>query len=56
MKKAIGAAFVLVLASSGAAALPEAKKGERPAKEGKVAEGGVDGVINGVDGVRSVKM
>jgi photosystem II stability/assembly factor-like uncharacterized protein len=38
MKSAVAAAFVLVLASFAAAAPPEAKKGERPAKEGKVAE------------------
>jgi len=38
MKRAVTAAFVLVLASLGAAAPPESKKGERPTKEGKVAE------------------
>src|SRR6266498_4762634 len=40
MKRAavVALALVLVLASSGAAAPPEAKKGERPASEGKVAE------------------
>jgi len=38
MKKTIAAAVLLVLASPGVAAPPEAKKGERPAKEGKVAE------------------
>jgi len=38
MKRGLAAGFVLVLASLAAAAPPEAKKGERPAKEGKVAE------------------
>ena len=38
MKRAVAVAFVFVLASAGSAAPPEAKRGERPAKEGKVAE------------------
>ena len=38
MKRALVAALLLVLASAGTAMPPEAKKGERPAKEGKVVE------------------